>query len=108
MHFGRYGEMVMYKVVFTKQSMKDLENLRRAGLSQKAKSLVDIIRENPFQNPPGYEKLVGNLNGIISRRINIQHRLVYQVYQEPFAENGRAFEGTIKIIRMWTHYENVK
>ena len=55
MHFGRYGEMVMYKVVFTKQSMKDLENLRRAGLSQKAKSLVDIIRENPFQNPPGYE-----------------------------------------------------
>lgn len=108
MHFRRYGEMVMYKVVFTKQSMKDLENLRRAGLSQKAKSLVDIIRENPFQNPPGYEKLVGNLDGIISRRINIQHRLVYQVYQESFAENGRAFEGTIKIIRMWTHYENVK
>ena len=69
MHFGRYGEMVMYKVVFTKQSMKDLENLRRAGLSQKAKTLVDIIRENPFQNPPGYEKMVGNLEGIISREL---------------------------------------
>ena len=69
MHFGRYGEMVMYKVVFTKQSMKDLENLRRAGLSQKVKTLVDIIRENPFQNPPGYEKMVGNLEGIISREL---------------------------------------
>ena len=69
MHFGRYGEMVMYKVVFTKHSMKDLEYLRRAGLSQKAKSLVDIIRENPFQNPPGYEKMVGNLEGIISREL---------------------------------------
>ena len=69
MHFGRYGEMVMYKVVFTKQSMKDLENLRRAGLSQKAKTLVDIIRENPFQNLPGYEKMVGNLEGIISREL---------------------------------------
>ncbi|MDY3728552.1 MAG: Txe/YoeB family addiction module toxin [Wujia sp.] len=98
----------MYKIVFTKQSMKDLENLRRAGLSQKAKSLADIIRENPFQNPPGYEKLVGNLDGIISGRINIQHRLVYQVYQEPFTENGKEFDGIIKIIRMWTHYENVK
>ena len=107
MHFRRYGELVMYKIVFTKQSIKDLENLRRIGISQKAKSLVDIIRENPFQNPPRYEKLVGNLDGIMSRRINIQHRLVYQVYKEPFVENGKEFEGTIKIIRMWTHYENV-
>ena len=85
-----------------------MENLKRIGISQKAKALVDIIRENPYQNPPRYEKLVGNLDGIISRRINIQHRLVYQVYQEPFTENRREFEGTIKIIRMWTHYENVK
>lgn len=98
----------MYKIVFTKQSMKDLENLRMIGLSQKAKLFVDIIRENPFQNSPGDEKLVGNLDGIITRRINIQHRLVYQVYQEPFTENGKEFDGIIKIIRMWTYYENIK
>ncbi|MDD6072185.1 MAG: Txe/YoeB family addiction module toxin [Clostridiales bacterium] len=98
----------MYKIVFTKQSLKDLENLKRIGISQKAKALVDIIRENPYQNPPRYEKLVGNLDGIISRRINIQHRLVYQVYEEPFTEDGIEYEGTIKIIRMWTHYDNVR
>ena len=97
----------MYKIVFTKQSLKDLENLKRIGISQKAKALVDIIRENPYQNPPRYEKLVGNLDGIISRRINIQHRLVYQVYEETFTEDGIEYEGTIKIIRMWTHYDNV-
>ncbi|MGN0328949.1 MAG: Txe/YoeB family addiction module toxin [Lachnospira sp.] len=98
----------MYKIFFTKQSLKDLENLKRIGISQKAKTLVDIIRENPYQNPPRYEKLVGNLDGIISRRINIQHRLVYQVYEEPIVENGREYEGTIKIIRMWTHYDKVR
>lgn len=97
----------MYKIVFTKQSLKDLENLKRIGISQKAKTLVDIIKENPYQNPPRYEKLVGNLDGIISRRINIQHRIVYQVYEEPFTENGIEYKGTIKIIRMWTHYDNV-
>lgn len=98
----------MYKIVFTKQSLKDLENLKRIGISQKAKALVDIIRENPYQNPPRYEKLVGNLDGIISKRINIQHRLVYQVYEETFSEDGIEYEGTIKIIRMWTHYDNVR
>ena len=97
----------MYRIVFTKQSLKDLENLKRIGISQKAKTLVDIIRENPYQNPPRYEKLVGKLDGIISRRINIQHRIVYQVYEEPFTENGIEYKGTIKIIRMWTHYDNV-
>ena len=97
----------MYKIVFTKQSRKDLENLKRIGISQKAKTLVDINKENPYQNPPRYEKLVGNLDGIISRRINIQHRIVYQVYEEPFTENGIEYKGTIKIIRMWTHYDNV-
>ena len=105
MHFRRHGEVVMYKIVFTKQSMKDLENLKRVGISQKAKVLVDIIREDPYQNPPRYEKLVGKLDGIISRRINIQHRLVYQVYQEPITENDMEYDGTIKIIRMWTHYD---
>lgn len=98
----------MYKIVFTKQSIKDLENLKRIGISQKAKTLVDIIRQNPYQNPPKYEKLVGNLDGIISRRINIQHRLVYQIYKEPITENDKEYEGIIKIIRMWTHYDNVK
>lgn len=97
----------MYKVVFTKQAIKDLEKLKKANISSKAKTLVNLIRENPYQNPPRYEKLVGNLDGIISRRINIQHRLVYQVYEEPFSDSGIDYQGTVKIIRMWTHYEDV-
>lgn len=97
----------MYKIVFTKQALKDLENLKKSGISSKAKILVDMIRENPYQNPPRYEKLVGNLEGILSRRINIQHRLVYQVYEENFVENDTEYKGTIKIIRMWTHYDGL-
>lgn len=95
----------MYKIVFTKQALKDLEKLRTAGISKKAKELVDIIRKDPYRNPPRYEKLVGNLEGILSRRINIQHRLVYQVNEGHFVENETEFQGTIKIIRMWTHYD---
>lgn len=98
----------MYKIVFTKQAIKDLDNLKKAGISSKAKALVDIIRDNPYQKPPRYEKLVGNLEGIISRRINIQHRLVYQVYEESFIEKDIEYQGTIKIICMWTHYDNVR
>ena len=98
----------MYKIVFTKQALKDLDNLKKSGISAKAKALVDIIRENPYQIPPRYEKLVGNLDGIISRRINIQHRLVYQVYEEAFVEDGIEYKGIIKIIRMWTHYEGIR
>ena len=98
----------MYKIVFTKQALKDLDNLKKSGISSKAKALVDVIRENPYQNPPRYEKLVGNLEGTLSRRINIQHRLVYQVYEDYFVENGVEYKGTIKIIRMWTHYDGVK
>lgn len=98
----------MYKIVFTKQALKDLENLKKSNISSKAKMLVDIIKENPYQNPPRYEKLVGNLDGIISRRINIQHRLVYQIYEENLIENGVEYEGTIKIIRMWTHYDGIR
>lgn len=79
-----------------------------AHISEKAKLLVDIIRENPYQNPPRYEKLVGNLDGILSRRINIQHRLVYQVYEETFTEEDVLYQGTVKIIRMWTHYDDVR
>jgi len=82
--------------------------LKQANISKKAKALVDLIRENPYQNPPRYEKLVGNLDGILSRRINIQHRLVYQVYESPFHEDGIMYQGTIKIIRMWTHYDSVR
>ena len=98
----------MYKIVFTKQALKDLDNLKKSGISAKAKVLVDIIRENPYQIPSRYEKLVGNLDGIISRRINIQHRLVYQVCEEAFVEDGIEYEGIIKIIRMWTHYEGIR
>ena len=98
----------MYKIVFTKQALKDLEKLKSANISSKAKVLVDVIRENPFQNPPRYEKLVGNLDGIYSRRINIQHRLVYQVYEEVFTENNIEYKGTVKIIRMWTHYDGMR
>ena len=97
----------MYKIVFTKQALKDLEKLKKKGISSKAKILIDMIRENPYKNPPRYEKLVGNLEGILSRRINIQHRLVYQVYEE-FVENDMEYKGTIKIIRMWTHYDGIR
>lgn len=97
----------MYKIFFTKQALKDLEKLKAANISRKAKVLVDLIRENPYQNPPRYEKLVGNLDGILSRRINIQHRLVYQVDETPFVEEGTQYQGTIKIIRLWTHYEKM-
>lgn len=97
----------MYKIFFTKQALKDLEKLKVANISKKAKVLADLIRENPYQNPPRFEKLVGNLDGILSRRINIQHRLVYQVDETPFLEDGTQYQGTIKIIRMWTHYEKM-
>ena len=97
----------MYRVVFTKQAVRDLENLKKAGLALKAQNLVNVIRENPYQNPPGYEKLVGNLTGAYSRRINRQHRIVYQIIEEPHTVNDIHYSGTVKVIRMWTHYENI-
>lgn len=97
----------MYRIVFEKQALKDLDKLKAANISNKAKILIDIMKENPYQNPPRYEKLVGNLDGLYSRRINIQHRLVYQVYSDPITMNGIEYQGTIKIIRMWTHYDKV-
>jgi Txe/YoeB family toxin of toxin-antitoxin system len=87
---------VIWHVVFTKQAQKDARNLAASGLKDKAQALLAIVAENPFQNPPPYEKLVGDLAGAYSRRINIQHRLVYEVLQS---------ENTIKVLRMWTHYE---
>ncbi len=85
-----------WKVVFTKQAQKDAKKLSSSGLKDKAQKLLAILETNPYQNPPPYEKLVGDLEGAYSRRINIQHRLVYEVILE-----GRV----VKVIRMWTHYE---
>lgn len=98
----------MYRIVYEKQAAKDIKNLKSAGLDKKAKELIEIIRSNPFQTPPTYEGLVGNLNGYYSRRINIQHRLVYQVYAEPINIDEAEYEGTVKIIRMWTHYDGLR
>ena len=97
----------MYIIRFSKQADKDKKLLKGAGLVSKAKKLLDIIAENPFRNPPPYEGFVGNLSGYYSRRINIQHRLVYQVYNEPVIIDGIEYQGTIKIIRMWTHYDRI-
>ena len=88
--------MVNWQIVFTKQAQKDARKLSVSGLKPKAETLLKILKDNPFQTPPPFEKLVGDLEGAYSRRINIQHRLVYQVIKEL---------RTVKIIRMWTHYE---
>lgn len=85
-----------WTVVYTRQAQKDARKIASANLRPKAERLLDILAKNPFQNPPPCEKLVGDLAGAYSRRINIQHRLVYQVYQ---------VERTVKVLRMWTHYE---
>ena len=88
--------MNKWKVVFTKQAQKDAQKISQSGLQSQVEKLLKILEQNPFQNPPSYEKLVGDLSGAYSRRINIQHRLVYQVL-----ENIQ----TVKVIRLWTHYE---
>lgn len=95
----------MYRIVYTKQAVKDIKNLKACGLDKKAKELIELMKINPFQNPPSYEKLVGNLQGFCSRRINIQHRIVFQVIEEPNTHEGITYDGYVKIIRMWTHYE---
>ena len=88
--------MVKYRLLYTKQAEKDAKKLTASNLAGKAKELLAIIQNNPYQNPPPYEKLLGDLCGAYSRRINIQHRLVYEVLEE---------SKSIKVIRMWTHYE---
>ena len=98
----------MYRIVYDKQAVKDIKNLKSVRLDGKAKKLIEVIRKNPFQNPPPYEALVGNLQGAYSRRINIQHRLVYQVSDEPVEVDEIKYIGTVKIIRMWTHYDGVR
>ncbi|KKU18984.1 MAG: Addiction module toxin, Txe/YoeB family [Candidatus Saccharibacteria bacterium GW2011_GWA2_46_10] len=87
---------MMWTVVFTKQAQKDAKKLSSAGLKPKAEHLLEILKKNPVETPPPYEKLVGDLDGAYSRRINIQHRLVYQILKE---------EKIVKVLRMWTHYE---
>jgi toxin YoeB len=87
---------VSWQVVFSKHAQKDAQKLAASGLKAKAQELLAVIQENPFQSPPPYEKLVGDLSGAFSRRINIQHRLVYEVLQD---------QKTIKVLRMWSHYE---
>lgn len=86
----------MYRIVYTKAAAKDIPRLKAAGLDGKAKALIDLLRQNPYQSPPSCEKLVGDPQGLYSRRINLQHRLVYQVYEN---------EKTVKIISLWSHYE---
>jgi Txe/YoeB family toxin of toxin-antitoxin system len=87
---------VSWRLVYTKAAHKDARKLASAGLKAKAQSLLGVIAENPYQNPPPYEKLVGDLAGSYSRRINITHRLVYQVFED---------ERVVKVLRMWSHYE---
>ena len=86
----------MWEIYYTKQAKKDAKKLTSAGLKKKAQSVLVLIQENPYQNPPPYEKLVGDLDGAYSRRINIQHRVVYQVLEK---------EKIVKVLRLWTHYE---
>jgi Txe/YoeB family toxin of toxin-antitoxin system len=85
-----------WRVVFTRQAAKDAKKLGRSGLKPKAEYLLSVIREDPYRTPPPFEKLLGDLRGALSRRINVQHRLVYQVLDD---------ERTVKVLRMWTHYE---
>lgn len=88
--------MVTWNLVYSKFALKDAKKLSAAGLRDKAQTLLDLVELDPFQNPPPYEKLVGDLKGAYSRRINIQHRLVYEVFRK---------EKTVRILRMWTHYD---
>ncbi|MGB3683461.1 MAG: Txe/YoeB family addiction module toxin [Rubrobacteraceae bacterium] len=92
----RGSGLVSWRLVYTKQAQKDAKKLASSGLKPKAQELLDILAENPFQKPPPFEKLVGDLSGAYSRRINIQHRLVYQVLDE---------DRVVKVLRMWSHYE---
>jgi toxin YoeB len=94
MHHGT--RMVKWRLVYTRQARKDAKQLATAGLKEKAADLLKLLERNPFEAPPPYEKLLGDLSGAYSRRINIQHRLVYQVLEE---------DCVIKVIRMWSHYE---
>ena len=87
---------MIWKVVYTKQAQKDAKKLSRSGLKSKAEEIINILKINPYQTPPSYEKLVGDLSGAYSRRLNIQHKIVYQIINA---------DKIVKVLRMWTHYE---
>ena len=92
----REARMVEWKIVYTRQAQRDARKIAAAGLRPKAERILEILSQNPFQTPPPFEKLLGDLTGAYSRRVNIQHRLIYQILEEV---------RTVKVIRMWTHYE---
>jgi Txe/YoeB family toxin of toxin-antitoxin system len=97
-----------YKVIFSRQALKDLHKLKQAKLGRQAKEITDILMENPYQAPPRFERLSGDLRGYFSRRINIQHRYIYQVMPNDDGlcnENGVMYAGIVHVLRMWTHYE---
>ena len=99
---------MIYKVILSRQALKDLEKLKGIGLSKKAKELTGIVESNPYQNPPPYKKLVGELKDYYSRRINEQHRYVYSIKPNTNRlanENGAPYKGIVHVLRMWTHYE---
>jgi Txe/YoeB family toxin of toxin-antitoxin system len=86
----------MYTIIYSSQAQRDAKKAGKSGIKNNIQKIIEILQKNPYQNPPPFEKLLGDLSGAYSRRINMQHRLVYQIYEE---------EKTVKIIRMWTHYE---
>ena len=86
----------MWRIVFSKQAAKDAKKLSTSGLKAKTQSLIEVLKEDPFATPPRYERLVGDLAGMYSRRISIQRRIVYEVFEE---------QRTVRVLRMWTHYE---
>jgi Txe/YoeB family toxin of toxin-antitoxin system len=88
--------VVTWSVVYAKQALKDAKKVKAGGLKDKAQALLEVLESDPFQNPPPFEKLVGDISGAYLRRINIQHRLVYQVFSE---------QRTVRVLRMWTHYD---
>ena len=97
----------MYLVKFTRQAAKDAKRLKAAGLDKKAKELVAIVSRDPFAYPPSFEPLVGSLQGMYSRRINRQHRFVYEVIEGKIAEDSVEYDGIVKVRSMWTHYDTV-
>lgn len=98
----------MWLVVFTKQAQKDARQLKAAGLAGKAKALVAAVREDPFKVPPRYEALVGNLSSLYFRRISLRHRFVYETIKGEIERGGTLYEGAVKVVRMWTHYDGVR
>lgn len=98
----------MYLLRFTKHAANNAKRLKEAGLDGKAKQLLRTIEQNPFSTPPSYEALVGNLSGMYSRRISIKHRLVYFVVDGTVREGGEEYEGIVKVLRMWSHYESIR